>query len=184
MPFRSFVLWTHRWIGLVSAVVIVIAGLTGAVVVLPLPPALMDTMIMWHMDLAAGTVGKWTVIVATFASVLLQLGGLYLWWPPKALRVRTDRGWWRLSYDLHNWVGVVGLLMMGLLAVTALGRVFFHYVSVPLAIEMVPRVVSRLHTAFGFPWPLQVVYALGSLAFVAQAVTGALVWWRPSKSGA
>ena len=84
------------------------------------------------------------------------------------------------SYDLHNLTGVAALLIMGLLGATALGRVFFSYVEVPPALDLVPRATARLHTASGFPWPLKVIYALGSLAFVFQAISGALVWWRPT----
>ncbi|MGE0812476.1 MAG: PepSY domain-containing protein [Vicinamibacterales bacterium] len=182
MSFRTFMLWSHRWLGLTSGVLVLIAGLTGSLVMLPFAQPTRAWLLELHMNLLAGRAGAWLVVAVTVVSLLLQVGGVYLWWPPKSLRLRTDRGWWRFSYDFHNWVGVVGLLIMGLLGATALGRVFFRAVPVPLAIEFVPRVVSRLHTAGGFPLPLQAIYFVGSLGFVAQAITGALVWWRPSKA--
>jgi uncharacterized iron-regulated membrane protein len=180
MTLRGVVLWTHRWLGLLCGIVLILAGVTGALLLLPFPQPTIDWLIEWHMNLLAGSVGQWVVFAATFASVLLQLGGLYLWWPAKSLRLRTGRGWWRTSYDLHNLVGVVALLVMLLLAATAVGRVFFRYVDVPLALEMLPRVNSRLHTAGGFPVAVKAIYVVASLAFALQAVTGALVWWRPS----
>jgi uncharacterized iron-regulated membrane protein len=180
MTLRGVVLWTHRWIGLITGIILILAGVTGALLVLPLPQPTIDHLIEWHINLLAGAVGQWVVFAATFTSVLLQLGGLYLWWPSKSLGIRTNRGWWRASYDLHNFVGVVGILVMLLLAATAVGRVFFRYVDVPLALEMLPRVNSRLHTAGGFPAPLKAMYFAASMAFALQAVTGALVWWRPA----
>jgi uncharacterized iron-regulated membrane protein len=180
MTLRGVVLWTHRWLGLLSGIVLILAGVTGAVLVLPLSQPTIDWLIEAHMNLLAGTTGQWVVFAATVASVLLQIGGLYLWWPVKSLRVRTNRGWWRASYDFHNLVGVVALLVMLLLAATAVGRVFFRYVPMPLALEMLPRVNSRLHTAGGFPAPIKALYFVASMAFALQAVTGALVWWRPT----
>jgi uncharacterized iron-regulated membrane protein len=180
MSLRSFLLWSHRWMGLLSAVVLIVAGVTGALLVLPFADATHTRIATLHVELFAGEVGRWTVIVASGLSLLLQAGGLWLWWPPKPLAVRTNRGWWRLSYDLHQVTGVVSLLMMALLAGTAIGRVFFDYVPVPGFLSLVPRIVGRLHHGDGFPALVLLVYALGSLAFVVQAVTGMLIWWRPS----
>lgn len=167
--------------GLVSSLLLIVAGVSGAVLVLPIPDPPREDLIQFHVNLLAGPAGAWAVLAATVVSLLLQIGGLYLWWPSKALPLRANRGWWRLAYDLHNLTGVISVLMMALLAATAVGRVFFRYVEVPSALWFVPRIVGRLHTAGGFPAPILVIYALGSLAFVAQAVTGALVWWRPAR---
>lgn len=180
MTFRQFMVWSHRWLGLVSGIVLVIAGLTGALVLVRWSQPVNEWLIEVHINLLGGRAGAWVVLVASFIGVLLQLGGLYLWWRTKSLALRFDRGWWRASYDLHNVVGVVGLLLMGLLAATAVGRMFFRLVPPPLALEMLPRANARLHSASGFYWPIKVLWGLGSLAFVVQAVTGALVWWRPS----
>lgn len=180
MTLHSFLLWTHRWMGLLSAVVLIVAGVTGALLVLPIAEATRGSIATLHVDLFAGELGRWIVIVASALSLLLQAGGVWLWWPSKSLAVRTNRGWWRMSYDLHNLIGVVSLLLMTLFAGTAIGRVLFDYVQVPEALRIVPRIVGRLHHGEGFPWPVLLLYALGSLAFVAQAVTGVMVWWRPS----
>lgn len=179
MTLRAFLLWSHRWLGLVWSLLIVLAGVTGALVLLPWPEPTFTVLLDWHIGLVAGQAGAWVVVAATVATLLLQLGGVYLWWPTKSLRLRRDRGWWRFAYDLHNLTGVVGLPVMGLLAATAIGRVVFREFPLPPSLSIVPRLVSRLHTAGGFPVVLQIVYAVFSLAFVVQAVTGVLVWWRP-----
>lgn len=180
MTVRQFMVWSHRWLGLGSGIVLAIAGLTGALVLVHWSDPVNEWLIEVHLNLLGGTAGAWVVLAASFVGVLLQLGGLYLWWRTKSVALRLDRGWWRAAYDLHNVVGIVGLLLMGLLAATAVGRMCFRLVPLPPALEILPRANARLHSATGFYWPIQVVWGLGSLAFVVQAVTGALVWWRPS----
>lgn len=179
MTLRAFLLWTHRWLGLVWSVLIIIAGVTGTLVLLPIPEPTFSLLIDWHIGLVAGHTGEWIVVAATVATVLLQAGGVYLWWPSKRLRLRRDRGWWRFAYDLHNVTGILGLPVMSLLALTAIGRVVFRVFPLPAPYEVVSRVVARLHTAGGFPIVIQIVYGLFSLAFVVLGVTGVLVWWRP-----
>lgn len=177
---RPVMLWSHRWLGLGASVLLVIGGLTGALLLVRWPQPMQESLIQFHIDLLAGPAGAWAMLGASAAGVFLQLSGLYLWWRTKSLTLRFDRGWWRASYDLHNMVGVVGSLIMTLLVATAVARLFFRFVPMPFALEMLPRVNSRLHTAFGFPWPLQVLWGIGSFAFVVQTLSGALVWWRPS----
>lgn len=182
MTLRGFVLWSHRWLGLIAGVFLAIVGLTGTLSLVRWSQPINEAIIEIHINLLGGAVGAWTLLVASAIGVLLQAGGLYLWWRTKSFGLRLDRGWWRASYDLHNVVGVVGFVLMTLLAATAVGRMFFRLVPMPLALEVLPRVNARLHSASGFYWPLKVLWGLGSLAFVVQAVTGALVWWRPSST--
>lgn len=184
MRLRTFLVWTHRWLGLLSAVVLVIAGITGALIVFPFPDAIREPIIEFHVNLYAGQIGRWTVVAASVATLLLQAGGLWLWWPARSLRLRTDRGLWRFSYDAHNVTGVLALPMMALLAATGVGRVVFDAVTVPEALHLVSRAVGLLHHGDGFPVPVLVFYVLGSLAFVVQAATGVLMWWRtPAAAG-
>lgn len=182
MSWRAFLLWSHRWLGLVWSLLIVVAGVTGALVLLPMADPTRDVVLTLHLSLMAGETGAWIVVAATVATLLLQIGGLYLWWPTKSLRLRRDRGWWRFAWDLHNLIGLIGLPVMGLLAATAIGRVVFRAFPLPDALSIVSRVVSRLHTAGGFPVVIQIVYGVFSMAFVVQAVTGVMVWWRPQKA--
>lgn len=178
MRLRTFIVWTHRWLGLTSAVVLILAGITGALILFPLADEPRNHLIEFHANLFAGEIGRWVVVVASVFTLLLQAGGLWLWWPARSLRLRTGRGLWRFSYDLHNVIGVVALPMMALLAATGVGRVFFEFVTMPDALSLVPRAVGLLHHGEPFPVAVQVLYVLGSLAFVPQAVTGVLTWWR------
>jgi uncharacterized iron-regulated membrane protein len=178
MTVRAFLLWSHRWLGLVWSLLIAVAGITGALLLLPIPQPTLERIVGWHVDLGAGPAGVWVVLAATIAALLLQLGGLYLWWPTKRLRLRRDRGWWRFAYDLHNLAGVVGLPLMGLIAATAVGRVVLREYPLPPSLWMIPRAVSRLHTADGLPLVIQALWFAASAAFAVQAVTGVLVWWR------
>lgn len=177
MTFRSFMLVSHRWLGLLSAVVVAVAGLTGAVLTWPLPPPYNDMLIEAHMNLWLGEVGAWAVLIATAASLLLQAGGLYLWWRTKRLALETGVGWRRLMLDLHNVVGVLGFVVMLVIAATALGRVGLRGIEAP-GMGFARKVVSRLHTAGGFPVPAKAVYAVASLGFAVQGVTGVALWLK------
>lgn len=184
MDVRRWMLLTHRWLGLGSAIVQVTAGATGVALLFDLGPAIGEPTALFHEQLLAGATGRWIVFAATAVALVLQATGLWLWWPPQPLRLRTDRGWWRLGYDLHNLSGILTLPITVLLAATGVGRVLFEVVPPPASLEIVHRVVGRLHSASGFPLIVKVAYALGSAAFVVQAITGLLVWWRPVPSRA
>jgi uncharacterized iron-regulated membrane protein len=179
MQLRPFLVWSHRWLGLTNSVVLVLAGLTGALVVFPFPEEPRELLIEFHVNLFAGEFGRWVVVVASVVTLLLQAGGLWLWWPSRSLRLRTTRGWWRFTYDFHNLLGVVSLPMMAMLAATGVGRVVFEFVTMPDALRLLPRAVGLLHHGEPFPVPVRALYVLGGLAFVVQTVTGVLMWWRP-----
>lgn len=181
MNIRRWMLLAHRWLGLGSAVVQVTAGATGVALLFHLGPALGEPVALFHEALLAGEPGRWIVFAATVAALILQATGLWLWWPPQPLRLRTDRGWWRFGYDLHNLSGIVTLPMTVLLAGTGVGRVLFEVMPPPEALQIVHRVVGRLHSAGDFPVAIKVLYAVGSAAFVAQGITGVMVWWRPQR---
>ncbi len=183
MSLRPLLVSSHRWVGLISAVVLVIAGLTGALAVFPFPQAQMQVIIDLHVNLFAGEVGRWVVVAASVTTLLLQASGLWLWWPSKSLRIRRTRGSWRFNYDLHNWIGVVALPLMFILAATAVGRVVFRLISLPDALRLVPRAVGLLHHGEQFPAPFKVFYIVGGVAFVLQAATGVWMWWRSPAAG-
>jgi uncharacterized iron-regulated membrane protein len=172
MTSRRFVLLTHRWIGLSTSVVLAIAGATGAVLAVPGPDLLRRVASRLHETLALGSVGNVIVLTATGAAVVLQLGGVWLWWKRKSFAVRFSAGWRRAVTDLHHSAGALGLVLMLLVAVTGVGMTMFT--PGPERAMFVD-----LHTARKYALPIKILYALGSLGFLVQGVTGVLMWWRP-----
>jgi uncharacterized iron-regulated membrane protein len=176
---RRVLLVSHRWLGLASSFVLAIVGLTGAVILLPQSVPLRRFAGPLHQHLAAGSVGSWVVVSATAAAVLLQAGGVMLWWKRKRFTVRFRRGWSLALDDLHHAVGIVGLPLMFVLAATG---VAMHFIGPD--IQPVRRFLMASHTAAPFPIFVKVVYALASMAFVVQGVTGVVMWSRIGRGGA
>src|SRR5262245_43407298 len=108
---RRFILVTHRWIGLVTSAILAIVGGTGVILTLDSFEGYRFTQIAssLHERLAFGGVGRQIVLAATFAAILLEAGGVVLWWQRKALAVRLRGGWWRACFDLHHAAGMIGL---------------------------------------------------------------------------
>ena len=172
MTSRRFVLITHRWIGLSTSIILAIAGATGAVLAVPGPDLLRRAASRLHETLALGSVGNMIVLTATAAAIVLQLGGVWLWWKRKSFAVRLSAGWRRAVIDLHHSAGALGLVLMLLVAVTGVGMTMFT--PGPERAMFVD-----LHTAREYALPVKLLYALGSLGFLVQGVTGVLMWWRP-----
>jgi uncharacterized iron-regulated membrane protein len=180
---RNFLLVTHRWLGLSSAVVLAIAGGTGALLAWPWwlteEPVGRWVAARIHESLGLGFfglgfIGYWSVTIATGGGVLLLFGGLVLWWRRKIATVRTNRGWQRGVFDLHHAVGAVGFAFMLLVASTGLGIVFLRPED-----GVVFEVAFALHTTRGFHWTIKLLYLAGSLAFTLQVATGVAMWWQP-----
>ncbi|MFN7978716.1 MAG: PepSY-associated TM helix domain-containing protein [Vicinamibacterales bacterium] len=184
MTVRRALLLVHRWLGLATAPLQLMVGATGVVLLVDLGPAWGDPIAEFHQAFLGGEFGKWLMFWVSVVAIVLQGTGLWLWWPPQPLRLRTDRGWWRFGYDLHNLSGILTLPITVMLAATAVGRGVFREYPPPEAIAIVRTVVSRLHTAGGFPVAIKVIYAIGSAAYVLQAITGVMAWWRPQPSRA
>jgi uncharacterized iron-regulated membrane protein len=131
----------------------------------------------FHETLALGHFGAKVVLVATAAAILLQAGGLYLWWRRKRVSVRLDQGWRPALVDLHHVAGVLALILMLTLSITA--------VAMPLVTPQeqpaLRRLVMALHTAGPFPMPVKLLYMFGTTAFVVQGLTGVVMWWRPAR---
>jgi len=176
MTSRRFVLITHRWIGLSTSIILVIAGATGAVLAVPGPDLLRRAASRLHETLALGSVGNMIVLTATAAAIVLQLGGVWLWWKRKSFAVRLSAGWRRMVIDLHHSAGALGLVLMLVLAVTGVGMTM-------IAPGPARRLFVDLHTAREYALPVKLLYALGSLGFLVQGVTGVLMWWRPRPGG-
>lgn len=106
----------HRWIGLVSAVFLALASLSGTALLFVDSPGVR----MFHARLLAGTAGKWAVDIATASVLLLALTGLTMWWRRKALTVRLRGSWRRMVLDLHNATGLYAFAIILLTASTGL----------------------------------------------------------------
>jgi uncharacterized iron-regulated membrane protein len=171
---RSIVLVTHRWLGISSSVVLSIVGLTGAVLASSGTSLLRRVSGRLHETLAMGRIGWWLVVGATVMAVLLQLGGLYLWWKRKTIAVRVRSGWRLGMFDLHHAAGLLALPLMFLLAATGVGMA----VVTPANPEL-RRIIVDLHTTRGFSTPVKLVYMIATTGFLVQSMTGLVMWWKP-----
>lgn len=176
MTLRQLVLVTHRWLGIPTGFIVALAGGTGAVLVF-VTGRLRGPIWQVHEALGVGRPGAWVVLTATAVAVLLQAGGIYLWWRRKVLRVETRFGWRRTLNDLHHVTGLVGLVLMTILAVTA---VMLRFVT-PESNPWLRNVLMDLHTARNYGWALKTLFAVASLGFVVQGVTGVVMWWKPGR---
>ncbi|MCA0374532.1 MAG: PepSY domain-containing protein [Gemmatimonadetes bacterium] len=70
--------------------------------------AVMAQVRILHHSLLVGRFGRLFTVGASWAAVLLALGGLWLWWPRRIWRVTRTRSWRGINYDLHNITGLLG----------------------------------------------------------------------------
>lgn len=179
MRLRSVILASHRWMGLATAGVLSIVGSTGAFLIWPSYWRLEKVVKIagrLHEELAMGQVGRWIVIYSTVVAVVILLGGVCLWWKRKIVAIETRAGWRRMLSDLHHSLGVLGFAMMLLIALTGVGMA----VTSPDDGEL-RRIIFELHTTKGYPFPVKLVYAAGTTAFLVQSVTGVVMWWGPKQ---
>jgi len=179
MSLRQLVLVTHRWLGLTTGFILAIAGATGTVLVFA-TGRLRGLTGPIHEALAVGRIGAVVVLAATAAALLLEAGGLYLWWRRKVVTVETRFGWRRVLADLHHVTGLFGLVLMMILAATA---VMMRFVT-PESNPWLREVIVDLHTTRTYGWALKTLFGAASLGFVVQGVTGAVMWWQPGRGGA
>lgn len=71
-----------------------------------------------HVRLALGNVGKNILRWAAVAMLFSLASGLYLWWPVKQVRIPGNWHSRRFWFDVHNAVGILAFLFLGLLAAT------------------------------------------------------------------
>ncbi len=173
---RRFVLVAHRWLGLSSCVLLAIIGVSGAAYLIPAFEGSRPFLERLHMHLMIPGAGQGIVIAATVAAVLLELGGLYLWWNRKRWTIRWRAGWRTVVQDLHHVSGVVMLAVMLLLSGTGVGRVVVRQVLPPN--HFVVQATNFAHTGLRFPGPIQAVYVIGALGFLVQGTTGVIMWWQ------
>jgi uncharacterized iron-regulated membrane protein len=176
MTVRQFLVVTHRWIGLCAAIVLAVAGATGAVMVWDAGGVIQRVAGRLHETLALGRIGAAVVTAATAGALLLQCSGVILWWKRKTVTVRLGRGWKPALVDLHYAAGIFGLVLMILLSATALGMKWL-----PHGPDSWSRTIGRIHTARTFPAPVKFIWAVGSLGFLVQGVTGVSMWWNRTR---
>lgn len=97
---------------------------TGAVLGTAGHPSKVAVFVGWvhqlHVRLLAGNWGEWIVDIATATVFLLVPTGVYLWWGKKRLSIKWTASWRRITWDLHNVVGLYGCVVLFLLAATGL----------------------------------------------------------------
>ena len=125
------------------------------------------TQIVKAMHSIAGVMGFSSVIL-----VFLVLSGLYLWWPLKRIKIGLSGNVQRLSFDLHNTIGLFASLFLFLFAITG---TYMAFPSLPYVITH-----SKPVTPPTFSMPQAGVQPV-SLDVVAAAVKdtlpGATVLW-------
>ena len=186
---RALLLVIHRWLGIVAAVVLVAVSLTGAILVYVRIPSVTDL----HTGLVLGKPGLWLVNTATVAAWLLVAGGVVLWWRRKIVTVDASKGAWRLLFDVHHALGIIGGGLMLVIALTGTGLMMTEDIGARLGLavddpdyptraEVVTRrLIHVAHTGGSISPVLDALWALGSLAVVVQALSGFWVWWKPGR---
>lgn len=188
MTVRQFLVVTHRWIGLTCAAVLLVAGLTGSLLMLP-QLARSPFLVELHTHLAAGAPGRWLVNLATVAGSLLVLGGVILWFRSKLIKVNLRKGWRRFLHDLHHSAGLIFAVVMLVIAVTGTGLMLTQNIdprpprpgveakNTPFERNL-RRTVRRLHSGLGMGAGVAVVYFVGSGLFALQGVSGLTMWLK------
>lgn len=174
MKIRRALLLSHRWLGLASAAILAVTGTTGAALLYSRAGVVRRVAGKLHEELALGGIGWWLVVVATIVAVPVEVIGIALWWKRKALSVRFNAGWRRMWTDLHHPVGVLGVTIMLVLAVSGLGMAFVA----PSENPTLRRLLVALHTAAPYPWAVRLLYLSATLGFAVQAVSGVVMWWK------
>jgi len=93
-----------------------------------------------HVTLLAGRPGYLLVRLTSAAAVLSMLTGLYLWWPgfrtfTRGFAVRLRRGFYVLTFDLHQALGAIAFVLLFLMTATG------AFMGIPGAINRAARVL-------------------------------------------
>lgn len=103
---------------------IYINGYTGEILGTRQGQSLTYYVEQFHVNLLAGSVGSWIVIISTFALLFQSVSGLYLWWPIKRMTVNLKGSWLRMNFDLHHAVGFYSALFVLILCLTGIARYY------------------------------------------------------------
>jgi uncharacterized iron-regulated membrane protein len=189
---RKFFLVTHRWLGIGAAIVLIVVGISGAVLVYVKNPTLAN----FHTHLGIGEPGEWLVNTATVIASLLVIGGLVLWWRRKILSIDRSKGTWRFLFDLHHSLGIIGATLMLVIALSGTGLMLTEEIAGRLGLPkddpnyptrneaLTRKLIHAAHTGGPLNLPLKVLWLLGSVSFAVQAVSGFWVWWKPGRATA
>lgn len=77
-----------------------------------------------HLNLLMGKSGRTVVLIVALVLIWLVGSGIYLWWPLKRSTVKFGGSMRRITFDLHNAVGIYTAAFLLTLAVTG---VVVHY---------------------------------------------------------
>ena len=80
-----------------------------------------------HTRLVAGEIGEYVVGAITFATFLMSLSGLYLWWPRRVLTFKKTQYWRRTNLDLHHVLGFYSALVMIVITLSGVVIAFEKY---------------------------------------------------------
>ena len=127
-----------------------------------------------HVNLMLGRAGGEIIALATVASLLLVLGGVYLWWTDKLWRIGWGASWKRIAYDLHHSLGIVAALV--LLAITGSGMIMHYHVLGAFvagigALERVGPPAQTRGTSTAIPVSLDSAMRVATTALPAALVT-------------
>jgi uncharacterized iron-regulated membrane protein len=113
--------WTlvlHRWVALAASIFLLIASLSGALLLFGDQGRFSATVLQLHVRLLAGDAGEWFVNGATVALLFIVPTGLLLWWRRPRFRLHKGSSRKRFLIDLHNVVGFYSAMFVLLLAST------------------------------------------------------------------
>jgi uncharacterized iron-regulated membrane protein len=176
MRVRRVVLLSHRWMGLPTSVFLAVAGLTGVVMMWFEGGVLRRIAGRLHESLGLGTAGHYIMFLVSTAAVLIEIGGIVLWWKRKQMAVRITTRWQNTLSDIHHPSGILLVVPMILLASTAAGMFLMGGRDFPyLAFR---RTIVELHGGGQYGLPVKLVYTAASLAFALQGMSGVVMWWE------
>jgi len=121
----------HRWTGLTLSLFLLIATITGGLLLFVDSPSIAQV----HVRLFAGAAGEWIVNIATAAVLLIVPTGLLLWWRRPRFAVHKSKSLFRTLYDLHNVLGFYASLLLLLLAGTGAFLGFQRPLGVLLGVQ-------------------------------------------------
>jgi uncharacterized iron-regulated membrane protein len=81
---------------------------------------LMNYVHQFHIRLMAGKFGETIVSWAAPFLLLLSISGLILWWPRKIFKINFKGSGKRLTFDLHNALGIYSSIFLMIFAVTGI----------------------------------------------------------------